>query len=57
MVNEMKCPNCGSRLIHGGDSDAVDEEAWSHESNLSCNDCGVVVLVLWPHEQKQAEAA
>jgi DNA-directed RNA polymerase subunit RPC12/RpoP len=40
----MKCWNCNTNLIWGGDHDIEDSEEFDIESNFSCPDCGSFVL-------------
>lgn len=52
-INFLKCPNCGSSLIWGGDFDA--EDCGEYEkgiiSNFNCN-CGVYTEVFHPLEKE-----
>ena len=42
----MNCYVCGGRLIWGGDHDVEEEDGdWLIETNLTCPDCGSMVLV------------
>ena len=44
---------CEHELIHGGDHDVEDNDDWLIESNLSCPECGSIVFVLWPAQDKR----
>ena len=45
----MNCWHCNKELIWGGDHDTDEEdEEYSMVTNLSCPDCGTVVLVYKP---------
>jgi len=45
----MKCWNCKTELIWGGDHDIEDEnESYSMVTNLSCTNCGCCVEVYYP---------
>ena len=46
----MNCPRCDTELIWGGDHDVEDSDEWAIESNASCQNCGVFVLVLYPFD-------
>jgi RNase P subunit RPR2 len=43
----MKCYICESSLIEGGDHDITDDPEHSIVTNLTCPDCGALVLVYW----------
>ena len=49
----MKCYNCKTELIWGGDHDCEDEEEHSIVTNLSCPNCGAFHLVYWGHKEEQ----
>ena len=50
----MDCWHCGDQLIWGGDHDCEDRhEDFVMETNLSCPQCGCLVLVLLPAEKSQ----
>jgi len=47
----MKCPNCETNMIHGGDHD--DEDTDGRDcilSNLSCPNCDTFILIYTPIE-------
>ena len=46
----MKCYNCGTQLIWGGDHDCEDDEEHAIVTNLSCPNCGAFHLVYWGHK-------
>ena len=46
----MKCYLCDTDLIWGGDHDVEDNEDWLIETNLSCPECGALVLVYHPND-------
>ena len=48
----MKCWHCKTELIWGGDHDCEDHEDFLMETNLSCPNCGTLVLVYLPKEEK-----
>ncbi len=56
----MNCWHCNHELIWGGDHDLDEEnENYSIESNLSCPNCGTLVLVYLPKiytEEKEEDA-
>tara|TARA_R100000458_G_C8219945_1_gene204635 strand:- start:151 stop:456 length:306 start_codon:yes stop_codon:yes gene_type:complete len=43
----MKCYNCQTELIWGGDHDCEEHEDHNIVSNLSCPECEAFVLVYW----------
>ena len=43
----MKCYNCETKLIWGGDHDCEDDEEHEIVTNLSCPSCGAFHLVYW----------
>ena len=49
----MKCYNCGTELIWGGDHDCEDDEEHAIVTNLSCPNCGAFHLVYWGHKEKR----
>ena len=49
----MKCYNCGTELIWGGDHDCEDDEDHAIVTNLSCPNCGAFHLVYWGHKDEQ----
>ncbi len=56
----MKCYLCGTELIWGGDHDCEDEpvsEDYSIVTNLSCPNCGALVLVYHPNDDGEEEEA
>lgn len=47
----MKCPNCETRMIHGGDHDDKDMDGRGYiASNLSCPNCDTFMLIYTPVE-------
>ena len=48
----MRCYNCLSDLIWGGDHD-LDYGEHSIVTNLSCHECGAFVLVYWGQEEEE----
>jgi hypothetical protein len=57
----MKCYNCGTELIWGGDHDCEDVEGLLNEehaivTNLSCPNCGAFHLVYWGHKGEEEES-
>jgi len=51
----MKCYNCQTELIWGGDHDDEDNEEHAIVTNLSCPNCGAFHLVYWGHKDKQED--
>ena len=51
----MNCWHCGTELIWGGDADMEkdDSEDYDMETNLSCPNCGSVVLVYRKREEME----
>ena len=49
----MKCYNCGTELIWGGDHDCEDDEEHAIVTNLSCPECDALHLVYWGHKDKE----
>ena len=49
----MKCYNCQTELIWGGDHDCEDDEDHAIVTNLSCPNCGAFHLVYWGHKDEQ----
>jgi len=41
----MNCYSCNTPLIWGGDHDAEEDDEHSIETNLSCPNCGALVIV------------
>ncbi len=53
----MKCYNCQSELIWGGDHDTYEEdEEHAIVTNLSCPECDAVVLVYWGKKEEKDDA-
>lgn len=47
----MKCPNCETNMIHGGDHDDEDMDGRGYiASNLSCPNCDTFMLIYTPVE-------
>ena len=48
----MKCWHCNTELIWGGDHDTNDDSNsyYAMETNLSCPNCGSLVIVYAPKE-------
>ena len=46
----MNCWHCNAELIWGGDHDC-DSLDYSIETNLSCPECGCLVLVYYPKDE------
>lgn len=47
----MKCPNCETEMIHGGDHDEEDMDERNYiASNLSCPGCDTFMLIYTPIE-------
>ena len=51
----MRCYNCGTELIWGGDHDCEDDEEHAIVTNLSCPNCGAFHLVYWGDKDKQED--
>ena len=49
----MKCYNCGTELIWGGDHDCEDHEDHAIVTNLSCPECDAFHLVYWGHKGEE----
>ena len=49
----MKCYNCGTELIWGGDHDCEDNEDYTIVTNLSCPNCGALHIVYLPKDKQQ----
>jgi len=49
----MKCYNCGTELIWGGDHDCEEYEDYAIVTNLSCPECDAFHLVYWGHKDKE----
>ena len=51
--DNMKCYNCNTELIWGGDIDIEEEnENYIMETNLSCPKCDSLIIVYLPKEEK-----
>jgi len=51
----MKCYNCGTELIWGGDHDCEEHEDHAIVTNLSCPECDAFHLVYWGHKEDEEE--
>ena len=51
----MKCYNCQTELIWGGDHDCDEDEAHVIVTNLSCPECGAFVLVYWGRKKNDLQ--
>ena len=51
----MKCYNCRTELIWGGDHDCEDDEDHAIVTNLSCPNCGAFHLVYWGHKDEKED--
>ena len=51
----MKCYNCGTELIWGGDHDCEDDEEHAIVTNLSCPNCDAFHLVYWGNKGEEEE--
>ena len=49
----MKCYNCDTELIWGGDHDCEEDEDHLIVSNLSCPNCNAFVLVYWGDKEDE----
>ena len=49
----MKCYNCGTELIWGGDHDCENDEDHAIVTNLSCPNCDAFHLVYWGDKDKE----
>ena len=49
----MKCYNCGTELIWGGDHDCEDDEDHAIVTNLSCPKCDAFHLVYWGKKEEE----
>ena len=49
----MKCYNCQTELIWGGDHDCEEHEDHAIVTNLSCPKCDAFHLVYWGHKDKE----
>ena len=49
----MKCYNCGTELIWGGDHDCEKDEDHAIVTNLSCPECDAFHLMYWGHKDKE----
>ena len=49
----MDCWHCNSKLIWGGDNETDDGVYYSIVTNLSCPECGSLVLVYSPEETEE----
>ncbi len=52
----INCYTCNTKMIWGGDHDIDDDnymsEEYLMETNLSCPDCGSLVLVFYPKQEE-----
>jgi len=48
----MNCWHCKKELIWGADHDIEENEEYRMETNLSCHNCGSLVLVYYPRDKK-----
>ena len=46
----MKCWHCNTELIWGADHNIEEDEDYVMETNLSCPNCGSLVMVYLPKE-------
>ena len=51
----MKCYNCQTALIWGGDHDCEDDEEHAIVTNLSCPNCGAFHMVYLPKDKQEEE--
>ena len=51
----MKCYNCKTELIWGGDHDCEEHEDHAIVTNLSCPECDAFHLVYWGHKGEDKE--
>ena len=51
----MKCYNCQTELICGGDHDCEEDEDHEIVTNLSCPECGAFVLVYWGRKKNDLQ--
>jgi hypothetical protein len=51
----MKCYNCQTELIWGGDHDCEEDEDHAIVTNLSCPECGAFHLVYWGHKEEEED--
>jgi len=49
----MKCYNCETELIWGGDHDCEEHEDHAIVTNLSCPECDAFHLVYWGHKGEE----
>ena len=52
----MKCYNCHTELIWGGDHDCEDDEEHEIVTNLSCPNCGAFHLVYLGKREKDEQS-
>jgi hypothetical protein len=48
----MKCYDCNTELIWGGDHDCEEDEEYNIVTNLSCPNCEAFVLVYWDKKEE-----
>ena len=53
----MKCYNCGTELIWGGDHDCEEHEEHLIVTNLSCPNCNAFILVYWGDKEDNQPTA
>tara|TARA_R110000803_G_scaffold60797_1_gene120256 strand:+ start:273 stop:449 length:177 start_codon:yes stop_codon:yes gene_type:complete len=52
----MNCWHCNEELLWGGDHDIEEEDdCYSMETNLSCQNCGAFVLIFLPKQNESEE--
>ena len=51
----MRCYNCETELIWGGDHDCEDDEDHAIVTSLSCPNCDAFHLVYWGHKDEQED--
>ena len=51
----MKCYNCQTELIWGGDHDCEDDEDHEIVTNLTCPNCSAFHLVYWGCKKNEEE--
>ena len=49
----MKCYDCQTELIWGGDHDNEGDDEHLIETNLSCPECGAFVMVWWGKKEDE----
>ena len=52
----MKCYNCHTELIWGGDHDLEEHDEHLIVTNLSCPNCGAFHLVYWGKREKDEQS-